>query len=95
MKFEKGRKKTGGTPVGFKSEKTLEWEEFGRQMMEIGMPRMIEMMQNSDDIQFSINFNNLLEYFKPKLSRVESSGTQVINLNVSSLSDIDLMKLAE
>lgn len=69
MAFEKGHK--GYKPVGSKSTKTLEWEEFGKQLLENGLPRAIEILQTCEDEKFIAQFTNLLEYFKPKLARSE------------------------
>ena len=95
MGFEKGRAKTGGIEKGTKQNKTLEWEEFGRQLLEGGMPRVLAIMNSGEDKEFLDMFTNILEYFKPKLSRVESSGTSTVTVNVTSLPDSDLEKLAE
>lgn len=70
-RFKKGNK---GKPKGAKSSKTLEWEAFGKELLEHGMPRALEVLQTCEDEKFLNHFTNLLEYFKPKLARVDSLG---------------------
>lgn len=70
--FQKGKSgNPNGKPVGTKSAKTLEWEEFGKELIANGLPRAIEILQTCDDDKFIAQFSNLLEYFKPKLARSE------------------------
>jgi hypothetical protein len=69
-KFEKGHK--GFKPKGAKSTRTLEWEEFGKELLEKGMPRALEIMETAEPQLFMNHFTGLLEYFKPKLARVDS-----------------------
>lgn len=72
MGFKKGVvTNPNGKPKGTLSKKTLEWEEFGKQLLENGLPRAIEILQTCDDEKFIAQFTNLLEYFKPKLARSE------------------------
>ena len=72
MAFKKGQSgNPKGKPIGSKGTKTLEWEEFGKQLLENGLPRAIEILQTCDDEKFIAQFTNLLEYFKPKLARSE------------------------
>lgn len=72
MAFKKGVvTNPNGKPKGTLSKKTLEWEEFGKQLLENGLPRAIEILQTCDDEKFIAQFTNLLEYFKPKLARSE------------------------
>jgi len=63
-----------GKPVGIKNQKTLEWESFGRELIEGGIPRVQGIMKDADDKQFMDYYGMLLEYFKPKLSRAEHTG---------------------
>ena len=70
MPFEEGHK--GYKKKGAKSTRTLEWEEFGKELLEKGMPRALGIMQTCEDDKFMNNFTGLLEYFKPKLARVDS-----------------------
>jgi hypothetical protein len=66
----KGHK--GFKPKGAKALKTLEWEEFGRELLENGMPRALEIMKTAPPQLFMNHFTGLLEYFKPKLARVDN-----------------------
>jgi len=87
MPFEKGHKKYKGAGLkkGDKIKKTLEWEQFGREILEAGLPRAKKVMEESGDKDFMFYFNQLLEYFKPKLQR-----TEVINDNPPTEVNISL-----
>lgn len=80
MGFEPGRKKTGGKKKGSKNKRTLEWEEFGRQLLEFGLPRAMDILESAPDDKFMPYFDKLLEYFKPRLSRTEMKGEMNVNL---------------
>ena len=67
--FQKGNE---GRPVGSKSTRTIEWENFGKELLEKGMPRALEIMDTCEDDKFMNHFTGLLEYFKPKLARVDN-----------------------
>lgn len=72
MAFKKGiASNPTGKPKGTLSRKTLEWEEFGKQLIEHGLPRAMEILQTCEDEKFIGHFSNLLEYFKPRLARSE------------------------
>lgn len=69
--FKKGNKiasKNKGKP----KKRTLEWEAFGKQLLSGGLDRANEIMKNSNDEKFMHYFLQLLEYFRPKQSRVEN-----------------------
>jgi hypothetical protein len=68
--FQKGHK--GLKPKGSKSYRTIEWENFGKELLEKGMPRALEIMDTCEDDKFMNHFTGLLEYFKPKLARVDN-----------------------
>jgi hypothetical protein len=70
MAAPKGHK--GFKPVGSKHLKTIEWEQFGRELLEKGMPRALDIMETCEDDKFMNHFTGLLEYFKPKLARVDN-----------------------
>ncbi len=80
MPFKKGQKKIGGKKKGTKNQKTLEWEEFGRHLLEYGLPRAQEILSKSTPDKFMEYFPKLLEYFKPKLGRTELKGELNVNL---------------
>ncbi|MFM9051816.1 MAG: hypothetical protein ACKOKF_05795, partial [Bacteroidota bacterium] len=61
-------------PVGSKNQKTLDWESFGKELFEGGLPRLQRILQTCDDDDFVRIFIPLLEFFKLKLKRVETTG---------------------
>lgn len=67
-KFEKGNP---GKPKGAKSEKTLAWERLGDFITETGAERVKEILSNCTPDKFMVYYPLLLEYFKPKLARVD------------------------
>ena len=71
MAAPKGHVKYGGRTAGVPNKKTLEWEEFGKKLLEVGLPRAMTIMETCEDEEFMDNFQRLLEYFKPKLARNE------------------------
>lgn len=77
-KFKKGHK--GYKPKGAISEKTAIWEEIGDWFKEDGLglytEALSEMLESSNKIsklEGMKRYEALLEYFKPKLSRTDSS----------------------
>lgn len=68
--FEKGH--SGFKPKGAKSTRTIEWEAFGKELLEKGMPRALEILDTCEPNMFMNHFTGLLEYFKPKLARVDN-----------------------
>lgn len=72
--FQKGQSgNLAGKPVGTKSKKTIAWENLGDFLTEAGAIRAKEIMMKAPSKEFMVYFNNLLEYFKPKQSRVENN----------------------
>lgn len=63
-----------GRPEGSKNARTLEWEEFGRAIIEGNIPWVIDRLTtlkvNDPDKALSV-LMEFMEYFKPKLSRQE------------------------
>lgn len=86
MPFKKGHK--GLKPKGAKHIKTIEWEAFGKELLEKGMPRALEILDTCEANMFMNHFTSLLEYFKPKLAR-----TDVLNLpeNSTPLNKIEIV----
>ncbi len=74
MAAPKGHKRYGGKKKGSLNKKTLEWEQFGRDLLKVGLPRAMRIMKKCDDSDFMDYFNKLVEYFKPKLARTEHTG---------------------
>ena len=56
-------------PKGSSNKKTQEWEAFGRKLTTYGAKRAQRIMSESSDKDFMFYFQNLLNYFKPQLSR--------------------------
>ena len=77
-------KKTGGKKKGTPNKKTLQWEAIGEALITVHSERFNQILATSDDDKFSKLFLDVMEYFKPKQSRVETEqkGEQVININV-------------
>lgn len=87
--FKKGNKfatKNKGKP----KKKTLEWEAFGKHLLSVGLDRASEIMQKSTDKEFMIYFLQLLEYFKPKMSRVDNNTAGELKLVIERrISEMD------
>lgn len=62
-------------PKGSKNEKTLQWDAFGKTLMDEGLPRLLRIMRESDDETFLKHYILLLEFFKPKLKRIEQTSS--------------------
>ena len=88
--FQKGHE--GFKPKGAKSTKTIEWETFGKELLEKGMPRALEIMDTCEDEKFMNHFTGLLEYFKPKLARVD---TLQLPENTQPLNKIEIIDSTE
>ncbi len=90
MAAPKGHK--GFKPKGSKPTKTIEWENFGKELLEKGMPRALEIMDTCEDEKFMNHFTGLLEYFKPKLARVD---TLQLPENTQPLNKIEIIDSTE
>ena len=82
----------GFKPKGSKHNKTIEWENFGKELLEKGMPRALEIMDTCEDEKFMNHFTGLLEYFKPKLARVD---TLQLPENTQPLNKIEIIDSTE
>lgn len=74
MAFKKGNKLAKGREAGSKNVKTLEWEEFGKAIVEGNLPWMkthLETLKKNEPEKAFDLIVELMEYFKPKLSRQE------------------------
>lgn len=58
-------------PKGSKNLKTLQWETFGQALIDDGLPRLRRILKDADDEAFVKTYLSLLEFFKPKLKRIE------------------------
>jgi len=60
-----------GRPKGTLNERSKQWEELGKALLERHSERANQVLDNLDDDKFIDQFAKLLEYFKPKLARSE------------------------
>jgi hypothetical protein len=80
MAAKKGRPKpkNSGIKKGQKIKKTIQWEDWGKALVDGGMPYLqteLKRMERERDFEtWSEHFYRILEYFKPKLARTELSG---------------------
>lgn len=72
-------KKKRGKP----HRRLLEWNNFGKEILEIGMPRFLENLERADDKEFNESFLKILEYFKPKLGRIESENNGELKIHIT------------
>lgn len=73
MGFKKGESgNLSGRPKGCKSEKTLFWDEIKEWFMEEGAEKYIKEMKTLKGRHYVDAYSAALEFFQPKLSRVES-----------------------
>lgn len=102
MPFEKGHSKKGGKVKGSKAKKTLikesvgldSWENLQKYLLTQGADKFIEEVSKMKGHAFAINFLQAIEYFKPKLSRVDSTNTHKVEIKnfVVELSNEDESK---
>lgn len=86
MRFQKGNK---GKPKGTKSKKTIQWEQLQEDIVgyhsERFNRRLVELME-SEDPKIALKgmemFCNVLEYFKPKQSRITHAGEKESPINI-------------
>ena len=64
------------------SLRLMQWEEFGKEITEVGMERMLNIMKNSEDKEFVDIFMGLIEYFKPKMVRSENKSEDNVNFRI-------------
>ena len=84
-----------GRPLGSLNQKTLEWEEFGRDFVADALPKVAvfinECMDSKDeDLKFKAAGLTLdvLEYFKPKQARITHSGDEKAPVIIQVHSDL-------
>lgn len=68
--FKPGHK--GFKPKGTLSNKTKAWENLGEFITEAGAERVKEILATCPPDKFLMYYTMLLEYFKPKLARVDT-----------------------
>lgn len=71
--FKKGHK--GLKPKGAVSKKTRMWEDLGSYIVNEGAEKAMNYLMTLGDKDFFDRFNLMLEYFKPKQSRVQQDIT--------------------
>ena len=69
-KFTKGNP---GKPMGALSKKTILWNQLGEWFISDGALKFIQEMKKLEGKEFINAYSQMLEYFKPKLSRSEIS----------------------
>ena len=72
-----------GRPVGSKNQRTLEWEEFGKDFVADALPKVARFINDcmdsgDEELQFKAASLTLdvLEYFKPKQARITHAGDE-------------------
>lgn len=61
-----------GRPTGSKNQRTKEWEALGEAILTKHTEKFNSILSKSKDDEFMNRFLAVIEYFKPKLARVES-----------------------
>lgn len=83
MSAPKGHK--GYKPKGAISAKTIAWNNLGEFITEQGANRLKRILAEADDATFMKVYIQLIEYFKPKQSRIEPEkfrGPQKITVSI-------------
>jgi len=84
MPFKKGQSgNPDGKKAGTKNSKTLQWEQLGEAIITTHAERFNGILHKTNDEKFVSLFVQVLEHFKPKLSREDGTKTvkQEINVN--------------
>lgn len=79
--FKKGHK--GYKPKGAVSKKTKMWDMLGQYIVEEGSKKALAYLDTLEGKEFFDSYGNILEYFKPKQSRMESNVDGDINVNIT------------
>ena len=95
MARPKGIPKTGGRTKGTKNVKTSQWEELGAKIIGEGAERFMKVLDSLEDEDFTRNYIQILEYFKPKQQRTEIKGELKNTVDLSSLSTEELKERAK
>lgn len=74
METKKKRTKSpnSGIRKGQKIKRTLEWEEFGKKVIEGNLPTIQAYIDGLPDEKKFEAFLKIVDYFKPRLARTES-----------------------
>lgn len=77
-----GKRKNAGKKKGSKNLKTIEWEQFGRTVIDGNLQQVQDYMNSLDGKNNFEAWLKLIEYFKPKLTRSDvnqnNSGSLII-----------------
>lgn len=92
--FQLGRKKTGGIAKGQFQQKTRDWLQIAEMFKGDFTDRAIQIMESSIDEDFMRHYKDLLEYFRPRMSRVEVTKEQPYIIDLSGLTREELEILA-
>ena len=92
MPAPKGRPKPIGSGLkkGTKIKKTLEWEEFGRKVIEGNLSDIqgyFDKLLKSDPEKHYEAWLKLIEYFKPKLQRSEEKSDTTLTIQIKRNTD--------
>lgn len=74
-----------GRPKGAKSKKTKQWEYFAEYCVEEGCERFSQELNSLKGKEYVQAFLNLMEFFKPKLSRVDGNVTSTTHYTMNAL----------
>lgn len=70
---EKGKTNNpNGRPKGSKNAKSIQWEALGDSIVSTHAERFNKFLASAEDEDFAKYFTQVLEHFKPKLSRTEN-----------------------
>lgn len=77
-----GRRKGAGRKKGSKSKKVKHWEELGEFILNDGAEKYMKFLHELEPRDYMTRFENILEYFQPKLSRseVDNKGEQTLTI---------------
>lgn len=93
--FEPGKSgNPNGKPKGAKSKKTLTWDLFVDYCMSEGLEKFKTEMSGLKGKQFTDAFTNLLEFYKPKLTRTTVAGDQQNPIKIDGTQILDISKLS-
>ena len=86
--FTTGQEKIEGSGIkkGDVQAKRKAWDELGEYVMTKGVARYMQIIDELDNDSYLDRFENILEYFKPKLQR----STQDITTNGQSINQINI-----
>ena len=95
MAFKKGHKRSpkAGMKKGQKSAKVQAWESLRDKLLGGLTDKAIKELQELEGKDFLYIYSNLLEFFKPKLSRSEVEHSGETTQKVIQLSDDQINKI--